>query len=261
VLFETPQDAQRAIQMYNGYLWDGRKLEVREDRSQTSTQPAFSLTAQIESPPRSTKSASPPSEQVPRAVSEPLASATPPVLPSAAPVDPAVPMSQPSASASLGLAPGAPGPTVGQTPASVSTAPITISAPHPASQCKVFINNLPFHVDWNDVKNLFSRAGTVVHAFVAYHNDTRSKGYGSVQFSTPEEAQRAIVMFNQQPWEGRILHVREDRGFGSHAQPHTPSRTAHAPPVRLAAVCLRDRHSLFLTLGGAVADNYQLTRT
>lgn len=32
VLFETPEDARNAIQQFNGYDWQGRLLEVREDR-------------------------------------------------------------------------------------------------------------------------------------------------------------------------------------------------------------------------------------
>src|SRR3990170_4116073 len=32
VVFESPDDARNAIQQYNGYDWQGRVLEVREDR-------------------------------------------------------------------------------------------------------------------------------------------------------------------------------------------------------------------------------------
>lgn len=32
VAFDNPQDAQNAIQQFNGYDWQGRALEVREDR-------------------------------------------------------------------------------------------------------------------------------------------------------------------------------------------------------------------------------------
>jgi RNA recognition motif-containing protein len=32
VAFETPNDARNAIQQFNGYDWQGRALEVREDR-------------------------------------------------------------------------------------------------------------------------------------------------------------------------------------------------------------------------------------
>ncbi|KAJ3193587.1 hypothetical protein HDU82_002761, partial [Entophlyctis luteolus] len=31
VAFETPEDAQNAISMFNGYEWHGRRIEVRED--------------------------------------------------------------------------------------------------------------------------------------------------------------------------------------------------------------------------------------
>jgi len=30
VVFSTPEDAQNAIQMYNGFDWNGRQIEVRE---------------------------------------------------------------------------------------------------------------------------------------------------------------------------------------------------------------------------------------
>lgn len=32
MVFETPDDARNAIQQFNGYDWQGRTLEVREDR-------------------------------------------------------------------------------------------------------------------------------------------------------------------------------------------------------------------------------------
>jgi hypothetical protein len=32
VVFATPEDAQNAINMYNGFDWNGRPIEVREDR-------------------------------------------------------------------------------------------------------------------------------------------------------------------------------------------------------------------------------------
>lgn len=32
VVFENPEDARTAIQQFNGYDWQGRQLEVREDR-------------------------------------------------------------------------------------------------------------------------------------------------------------------------------------------------------------------------------------
>jgi RNA recognition motif. (a.k.a. RRM, RBD, or RNP domain) len=39
VVFESPNDARNAIQQFNGYDWQGRPLEVREDRFATAFQP------------------------------------------------------------------------------------------------------------------------------------------------------------------------------------------------------------------------------
>ena len=36
----------------------------------------------------------------------------------------------------------------------------------------------------------------------------RSKGFGFVEMSTDEEAQKAIEMFDGYEWEGRVLSVR-----------------------------------------------------
>jgi RNA recognition motif-containing protein len=41
--------------------------------------------------------------------------------------------------------------------------------------------------------------------------DGRSKGCGLVEFSTPEEAQRAIAELNDTELMGRMIFVREDR--------------------------------------------------
>ncbi|CAI2178374.1 6184_t:CDS:10 [Funneliformis geosporum] len=80
-------------------------------------------------------------------------------------------------------------------------------------QRQLFVGNLPFRVRWQDLKDLFRKAGTVIRADVALGYDNRSKGHGTVLFTTLEEAKNAIAMFNQKPWQGRILEVREDRGY------------------------------------------------
>jgi hypothetical protein len=41
VAFESPDDARNAIQQFNGYDWQGRQIEVREDRFAGSGGPGF----------------------------------------------------------------------------------------------------------------------------------------------------------------------------------------------------------------------------
>lgn len=70
---------------------------------------------------------------------------------------------------------------------------------------------LPYRVRWQDLKDLFRRAGTVLRADVSLGPDNRSRGYGTVLLATAEDAGRAIDMFNGYSWQTRVLEVRPDR--------------------------------------------------
>lgn len=70
---------------------------------------------------------------------------------------------------------------------------------------------LPYRVRWQDLKDLFRRAGTVLRADVSLSPDNRSRGYGTVLLASAEDAGRAVDMFNGFSWQGRILEVRLDR--------------------------------------------------
>lgn len=45
---------------------------------------------------------------------------------------------------------------------------------------------------WQDIKDLFRKAGHVVRADVALNYENRSKGHGTVLFTSVEDAQKAI---------------------------------------------------------------------
>ncbi|KAJ7754610.1 RNA-binding domain-containing protein [Mycena metata] len=95
----------------------------------------------------------------------------------------------------------------------------TASAPSPASpsfplrdtRTQLFVANLPYRVRWQDLKDLFRRAGTVLRADVSLGPDNRSRGYGTVLLATAEDAGRAVDMFSGYSWQGRVLEVRADR--------------------------------------------------
>jgi RNA recognition motif-containing protein len=58
----------------------------------------------------------------------------------------------------------------------------------------------------------FAQAGTVTSATIIVDKMTgRSKGFGFIEMSTDEEAQKAIEMFNGKDFEGRNLTVNEAR--------------------------------------------------
>lgn len=77
---------------------------------------------------------------------------------------------------------------------------------------KLYVGNLLYEVTDEELKTLFAQAGTVVSAAVIRYQDTgRSKGFGFVEMTTEEEAQKAIDMFNGQDNKGRKLVVSEAR--------------------------------------------------
>src|ERR671916_254874 len=86
---------------------------------------------------------------------------------------------------------------------------------------KLYVGNLSFQTSSEDLRDLFSQAGTVESASVVEDRDTgRSRGFGFVEMSSREEGEAAIAQFNGKEFGGRNLTVnearpREDRGgFG-----------------------------------------------
>lgn len=77
---------------------------------------------------------------------------------------------------------------------------------------KLYVGNLLYEVTDDELRDLFSQAGTVVSASVIRYQDTgKSKGFGFVEMDTEESAQKAIDMFNGQDNKGRKLVVSEAR--------------------------------------------------
>jgi RNA recognition motif-containing protein len=85
---------------------------------------------------------------------------------------------------------------------------------------KLYIGGIPYSSTNDDLKVHFSAAGNVVSAQIIIDKMTnRSKGFGFVEMSSDEEAQKAISMFHDQEFQGRRLTVnvarplapREDR--------------------------------------------------
>ena len=85
---------------------------------------------------------------------------------------------------------------------------------------KLYVGNLSFRTSGEELKEMFGQAGTVESASVIEDRETgRSRGFGFVEMATPEEAAKAIEMFNGKELGGRNLTVNEakpktDRGGG-----------------------------------------------
>ena len=77
---------------------------------------------------------------------------------------------------------------------------------------KLYVGSLSYNTNDAGLKEFFSQAGSVESANVIMDRMTgRSKGFGFVQMTTDEEADKAITMWNGQDFEGRKLTVNEAR--------------------------------------------------
>lgn len=84
-------------------------------------------------------------------------------------------------------------------------------------QNKIFVGSLPWAINNDSLRELFSKYGEITEAVVITDRATgRSKGFGFVTFATAEAAQASLEM-DKQEVEGRPIVVniakpREDRG-------------------------------------------------
>ena len=84
---------------------------------------------------------------------------------------------------------------------------------------KLYVGNLPFNTEENQLQDLFGQAGTVDTVNVVRDRETgRARGFAFVEMGSDEEAQQAIKQLNSYELGGRALTVTEARpkegGFG-----------------------------------------------
>ena len=73
---------------------------------------------------------------------------------------------------------------------------------------KLYVGGLSYSVTDTQLKDLFTSHGTVESAKVVTDRETdRSRGFGFVEMSTQEEAEKAIAALNGTQHEGRSLTV------------------------------------------------------
>ena len=77
---------------------------------------------------------------------------------------------------------------------------------------KLYIGNLSYKLTEDGLKDAFAQAGTVEEAVIITDRMSgRSKGFGFVTMSTPEEAQAAIEMWHEKELDERKIIVNEAR--------------------------------------------------
>jgi len=86
-------------------------------------------------------------------------------------------------------------------------------------ETKLYVGNLSYDSTEDDLKSLFSQAGTVTSVDIIKDRESgRSKGFAFVEMSSPSEAEQAIKLFNGYELDRRQLKVnsarpKEERGY------------------------------------------------
>ncbi|MBI2011194.1 RNA-binding protein [Candidatus Daviesbacteria bacterium] len=77
---------------------------------------------------------------------------------------------------------------------------------------KLFVGSLPWGVDDNQLRDLFSQYGEVISAAVLKDRQTgRSRGFGFVEMANDDQATEAINKLNGSDMDGRKIVVNEAR--------------------------------------------------
>jgi RNA recognition motif-containing protein len=75
---------------------------------------------------------------------------------------------------------------------------------------KIYVGNLSFNVDSNQLSDVFAEFGTVDSANVITDRETgRSKGFAFVEMAAEGDAQTAIQKLNGMDLSGRAMNVSE----------------------------------------------------
>jgi RNA recognition motif-containing protein len=73
---------------------------------------------------------------------------------------------------------------------------------------KLFVWSISWNLDWQELKEAFSKFGEVTYVKVVKDRETgRSKGFGFVEFANIEDAKNAKEAMDGQELDGRAIKV------------------------------------------------------
>ncbi|XP_042514780.1 nucleolin 1-like [Macadamia integrifolia] len=106
-----------------------------------------------------------------------------------------------------------------KTPKNKHMTPATTNVQTPGAVKTLFAGNLSFKIERNDVEEFFKDAGVIVDVRFSTNKEGRFSGFGHVEFSTEEEAKKALEL-NGQDLLGRPVKLDIARERGS-STPHS----------------------------------------
>ncbi|PYV73824.1 MAG: RNA-binding protein [Acidobacteria bacterium] len=76
----------------------------------------------------------------------------------------------------------------------------------------IFVGNLSFNTSEDELRQIFEAYGQVERVSILTDRETgRSRGFGFVEMTNPEEGEKAITGLNGSQFGGRTINVNEAR--------------------------------------------------
>ncbi len=76
----------------------------------------------------------------------------------------------------------------------------------------IYVGNLPFEVDQEDVVEVFTEYGKIKRVHLPMDRETgKKRGFAFVEMETPEQESAAIAALDGAQWMGRELKVNQAR--------------------------------------------------
>ncbi|KAI1811270.1 RNA-binding domain-containing protein [Poronia punctata] len=91
--------------------------------------------------------------------------------------------------------------------ATESEATSEVKATPPTEESGIFVANMSYDVTEEHLREAFSKYGEIQHIKVVKNPEGLSKGFGFVEFASPEEAKQAAAEANDSYWHGRQIRV------------------------------------------------------
>uniref|UniRef100_A0A7S2R930 RRM domain-containing protein n=1 Tax=Mucochytrium quahogii TaxID=96639 RepID=A0A7S2R930_9STRA len=76
-----------------------------------------------------------------------------------------------------------------------------------AESGRLFVRNLSYKTTEADLETLFSRQGPISEVHIPLDDSGRSRGFGYVLFTVPEDAVKAIAALSGKIFQGRLIHI------------------------------------------------------
>lgn len=228
VTFRTTRDADRAVDVMDGYDLAGHKMIVKLDRDGSRTRRALNEAYSARKPTESGLAIPGGMDSINSLAQQLLAANS--LL-----VNPLIAAAAAAAASNLPSVQSGPPPLMPPSLSGINSSNVSPQILNQiAAQAKVdgpvstrlHVSGLSYRVDESRLRELFSSAGNLLSVIILRDRDNNSRGMANIEFETPLEALTALLTFNRSQLDDRAMNIIFDTRHASRSDSHT-AKTSH----------------------------------